>query len=213
VTIFYDALLKLLLAMIVGGLIGFEREYRDKAAGLRTIIFICLGATVFTMLSLRLGEQDDITRIAANVVSGVGFLGAGAILQSSGRVTGLTTASTIWLAAALGMGIGGGNYLLVGIAVVLVMLVLWVFPKLERRVGRLRDTRTYEIACSHPEEMSGEMERLFQSSGLEVRTRHHYKRDDKVVWILEAGGHPAAHRKLTHELAADDRVIELGISA
>ena len=100
-TIFHDALLKLLLAMIVGGLIGFEREYRDKAAGLRTIIFICLGATVFTMLSLRLGEQDDITRIAANVVSGVGFLGAGAILQSSGRVTGLTTASTIWLAAAV----------------------------------------------------------------------------------------------------------------
>ncbi len=134
-----EDIIKLLLAVLVGGLIGAEREYRDKAAGFRTIILICVGATLFTIFSLRLGGGEDPVRIAANVVSGVGFLGAGAILRDAGRVMGLTTASTIWLAAALGMGIGGGHYLLSGVAALAVLIILWLFPRIEARIDTVRD--------------------------------------------------------------------------
>src|SRR5512133_3601325 len=130
-----ENLLKLLLALLVGGLIGMEREFRDKAAGFRTMICICLGATLFTILSSLLGQPDDVTRIASEIVTGVGFLGAGAILRGpAGSVTGLTTAATIWLVAALGMAIGGGAYLLALATTAAVLLVLWVFPLLEARI-------------------------------------------------------------------------------
>ncbi len=115
---------KLLLSILAGGLTGFEREYRGKTAGLRTIIFISLGATVFTILSLEIGRNGDPGRIASSIVSGVGFLGAGAILRGEGQVTGLTTAAAIWLAAAVGMGIGSAAYAVSGGAVALAMVIL-----------------------------------------------------------------------------------------
>ena len=90
-----EDVVKLLLAMFIGGLIGAEREFRDKAAGFRTIIFITVGSTLFTILSPELGGDREPSRIAASIVTGVGFLGAGAILQGKERVIGLTTASTI----------------------------------------------------------------------------------------------------------------------
>lgn len=134
---------KLLLAVALGGLIGFEREIHAKAAGLRTITLITLGATLFTILSLR--YVDD--RVVANIVTGVGFLGAGAILFSEGRVKGLTTASSIWMAAALGMAIGLGETSLAIFTALLVLLVLWLFTSLDRLVDVLgRDIRVYEIS-------------------------------------------------------------------
>ena len=126
-----EDVIKLLLAILIGGLIGAEREFHDRAAGFRTMICICVGATLFTILSLKMGGDKDPARIAASIVSGIGFLGAGAILSGSGRITGLTTASTIWLAAALGMGIGGGDYLLSSIVAVAILIVLWIFPKFD----------------------------------------------------------------------------------
>lgn len=92
----------MLVAILIGGLIGAEREFHEKAAGFRTITFICLGSTLFTMLSLELGGARDPVRIAASIVTGIGFIGAGVILRDGGRIVGLTTASTIWISAALG---------------------------------------------------------------------------------------------------------------
>jgi putative Mg2+ transporter-C (MgtC) family protein len=109
-----EDLLKIILAVAAGGLIGMEREFRDKAAGFRTLIFICIGAALFTILSSALAPSSDPNRIAAGMISGVGFLGAGVILREGGRVTGLTTAATIWLTAAIGMALGGGKYMLAG---------------------------------------------------------------------------------------------------
>ena len=90
-----NEMLKLGLAVLIGGVIGAEREFRDKAAGFRTIIFITIGATLFTIFSSILAGDKDPTRIAANIVTGIGFLGAGAIIREGGRVAGLTTAATI----------------------------------------------------------------------------------------------------------------------
>src|SRR5437763_9715667 len=104
--------LKLFLAAVLGGLIGLEREMRDKPAGLRTNIMICVGSTLFMSLSTQVAKVlgGDPTRIAAQIISGIGFLGAGAVLHSHGFALGLTTAATIWVVAGVGMAIGAGFY-------------------------------------------------------------------------------------------------------
>jgi len=118
-------LFSLLLAAFFGAAIGLERQISGKAAGLRTNVLICLGSAVFTIVSISIaGESGSTTRIAAQIVTGVGFLGAGAIIQDRGGVHGLTTAATIWLVASIGMCCGSGYYLLAFISTVITLVVL-----------------------------------------------------------------------------------------
>ena len=141
-----ETVVKLLLAVLVGGLIGAEREIR-VGQGLRTMMLICLGAAMFTVFSRIFAVgQGDPRRIAAAVVTGVGFLGAGMILRHQGAVVGITTAASIWLVAALGMGIGMGQYLMVGVATVLVLIVLWAIPRFQQ-LTNARRTYVYEAVC------------------------------------------------------------------
>ncbi len=134
-----DLLLHLALAVILGGAIGLERELRQKAAGLRTNILICAGAALFTELSLAMtAEFGDPSRIAAQIVTGVGFLGAGAIIQGRGTVTGLTTAATMWLVAAIGMAVGFGALLEATGTTLLVVLVLVALRPIERWIEKRR---------------------------------------------------------------------------
>jgi putative Mg2+ transporter-C (MgtC) family protein len=116
----------ILLAVVCGAVIGIERQFKHKPAGLRTNIMICLGAAVFTLISekMSLGTQDSVTRIAAQIVTGVGFLGAGAVIQDRGGIHGLTTAATIWLVASIGMACGARLYYLALITTVLALGVL-----------------------------------------------------------------------------------------
>ena len=99
---------KLLISFALGGIIGAEREYRSKSAGLRTLILIAMGSTLFTILSIKI--SSDAGRIAANIVTGIGFIGAGIIFRENNRVVGITTAAIVWVTAAVGMGIGAGFY-------------------------------------------------------------------------------------------------------
>ena len=111
---------KLLISVIIGAIIGMEREYRGKAAGFRTIILICIGSTLFTIFSIQIGDKSNPDRIAANIITGIGFLGAGAIFRDVNNLTrGLNTATIIWITAALGMGIGAGHYIIVLLTTVL----------------------------------------------------------------------------------------------
>lgn len=164
-----EILPKLVFAIIIGGLIGAEREFHDKAAGFRTITFICFGSTLFTMISIELsGNQYDPARIAASIVSGVGFIGAGVILRDRGRIVGLTTASTIWIAAALGMCIGSGYYLVAGIATGAILIELWVFPVIDRLIHLTRKVRTYYVVFPNSIEKFHQLENLIKEYGLQV---------------------------------------------
>jgi putative Mg2+ transporter-C (MgtC) family protein len=134
--------LRLLLAAALGAAIGLEREYRRKPAGLRTNILIAFGSALFTIVSIELaaiGGTPD--RIAAQIVTGMGFLGGGAILRSGTGVKGMTTAATIWVNAAIGMAAGTGQYLLATTATVITLVVLCVLPPIEaffdQRWGRI----------------------------------------------------------------------------
>ncbi len=130
---------RLLLAALIGGVLGLEREMRQKSAGLRTNILIAVGAAVFTVLSVEIaaGTNADPARIAAQIVTGIGFLGAGAIMRTDrGAIHGLTTAATVWVNASLGMAAGAGHYRLAIIAALITAVVLFGVPSVERRIDR-----------------------------------------------------------------------------
>jgi putative Mg2+ transporter-C (MgtC) family protein len=130
---------RLLLATVFGALVGIEREVRQKPAGFRTNILIALGACVFTIASLQLSPQsEDPTRIAAQIVTGIGFLGAGAIMRTRDGVHGVTTAATVWVNAAVGIAAGGGLYRLVFTAGAIALVVLIVIGPIEGLVERNR---------------------------------------------------------------------------
>ena len=132
-------LIGIILAIILGSAIGMERELSSKAAGLRTNALICLGAAIFTIISREIGgDSHSITRIAAQIVTGVGFLGAGAIIQDRGGVHGLTTAATIWLVASIGMACGAKFYALALIATLIAIGVLIGLAKVEKIIKKLR---------------------------------------------------------------------------
>jgi len=134
----YCSMIIVVSAILCGVVIGFEREHMDKPAGIKTISLICLGSAVFTVVSILLSEgyPSDRARIAAQVVTGVGFLGAGAIIRDNGTVVGLTTGATIWVASAIGVMVGAG-YVLYGVFVSLIIVVLLtVLRKLEQIWGK-----------------------------------------------------------------------------
>jgi putative Mg2+ transporter-C (MgtC) family protein len=203
-----EDIIKLLVAIGIGGIIGAERELRDKAAGFRTIIFICVGATLFTIFSLRIGGYTDPARIAAGIVTGVGFLGAGAIFRDAGHVTGLTTAATIWLAAGLGMGIGGGYFLVCLAAALLALTVLWTFAKLEAFLGNVRESRIYDVVCPVRAANHEELEQLFTDCGLRVTSCKREKAGEDMICTWNVYGPHKAHDCLTDKLLARADVRE-----
>ena len=131
----HDAI-AIFFALLLGAVLGLEREISGKAAGLRTNVLICMGAALFTIISRRMGEGESVTRIAAQVVSGIGFLGAGAIIQDRGGIKGLTTAATIWLVASVGVSCGAGYYGLAFIAAIAAVIVLFGLAKVEKRIKK-----------------------------------------------------------------------------
>jgi putative Mg2+ transporter-C (MgtC) family protein len=136
-----EAFLRLALAAVLGGAIGLEREHRRKPAGLRTNMLIALGSALFSILSVELGAgAGSPDRIAAQVVTGIGFLGAGAILRSGENVHGLTTAATIWVNAAIGMAAGLGSYTVAAVSAAITVVVLALLPFVEeffeKRAGK-----------------------------------------------------------------------------
>ena len=146
--ILIDNIIKVGMSVLIGGLIGAERECQDKSAGFRTIILITVGSTLFTIFSVSMDPGFTRTRIAANIVTGIGFLGAGAIVREHGRIGRLTTAAMIWLSAALGMGIGAGELIFVGASTAVVLIVLLLFPYIEQAIDQSREARSYKIVIA-----------------------------------------------------------------
>ena len=201
-----EDLVKILLAVVIGGVIGLERELHSKAAGLRTITLITVGATLFTLVSAKIGDD----RITANIVSGVGFLGAGVILFAEGKLKGLTTAASIWAAAALGMAIGQGEYILSIAVTIVVVTVLVLFATLDRWVDRIgRETRTYEVAYAARDNKHEELEVLIRQCGMRLRNHKRLKREGEMISVWEVEGHARDHACLSEKLLADKEIKEL----
>ncbi|MCU1284827.1 MAG: MgtC/SapB transporter [Acidobacteriales bacterium] len=166
-----DTVLKLLIAAILGGIIGLERELKHKPAGLRTNMFICFGSAMYTLLSFRYSQGTlDHNRIAAQIIPGIGFIGAGAILHSGGSVSGITTAATLFVVASIGMAVGGGEYLSATFATVVILLALNVLGWVEARFNFKSVLMSYEVGSKDPEGMLAEVNRILEEQRLIMQT-------------------------------------------
>ncbi len=162
----FEAILRLMLAMVVGGLVGLEREIHDRPAGLRTHILVCLGAALIMIISVRVSlsmvgiTDSDPARIAAQVVSGIGFLGAGTILREGATVRGLTTAASLWMSAALGLGAGAGLYVETGLATALTLVSLSVLSRLDIYTALKRSVRHIRVVAADRPGLLGEVGKI-----------------------------------------------------
>lgn len=205
-----ENLIKISMAVLIGGLIGAEREFQDKAAGFRTIILITVGSALFTIFSISLDPTNSPTRIAANIVTGIGFLGAGAIVREHGRIGGLTTAATIWLSAALGMGIGAGELIFVSASTAVVLIVLFVFPYIERWIDRSREARSYKIVIATSNTKGADkIKDALISNSLKTLSHHQTKTENSIIGTWRVIGSPRNHEKFVDQMVKDPSIKEL----
>jgi putative Mg2+ transporter-C (MgtC) family protein len=188
----FDLLAKLLLAVVLGGAIGLEREIKAKPAGLRTNILICVGAALLSDVSIRIGlvggqRIGDPARIAAQIVSGIGFIGAGTIMQGGGTITGLTSAATIWVVAAIGISIGAGFYVEAAGSGILVMVVLAWLTRVENRVRRMRRVVAFTVR-TRPGMPLADLREALAAQGLNIVSCETFDHTDDRTFELRLVG-------------------------
>jgi putative Mg2+ transporter-C (MgtC) family protein len=191
----------IIVSVICGGVIGFEREYQNKFAGFRTMVLICLGATIYTLVSKNgSGESDD--RIASNIVTGIGFIGAGVIFKDNLWVKGLTTAAVIWASAAIGMMSGMGHHLLACFLTVVVILVLSVFYRVEGWIDRFHSRKQFNITFINTDlQHLFELEQLIQMRGIRAKRLRVSKTDDGHLWaVLDVSGNKNKIKNLNEHM-------------
>ena len=201
-----EDIIKLGVALLIGGLIGAEREYHGKATGLRTMIMICVGSALFTMLSTRIGGSGD--RIAANIVNGIGFLGAGIIFRDDNRVKGLTTAATVWVVSALGMCVGAGQFDMAIVGFVFVLGSLWLLVGVAGRIQRLNQSREYKIVTAFHNKTLKQYENFFIECGLSPTRTQQQRIGSQIIGHWRVNGSEKNHEKCIKRLLNDPQVNE-----
>lgn len=203
-----ELIIQFLLATLWGGIIGAEREYRSKSAGFRTMIMISLGACFFTIISKWIGAPNNPDRIASNIVSGIGFLGAGVIFRGDNRINGITTAATIWVVAAVGMGIGAGYYFAAACSSVFMILTLAILPYLEQYIDTLNQAKKYSVLVVYQKDSIEKIETVFATFKVNYRLVRAHKTEDKInlEWDLQA--HKKLHVKLSQALMENPDILE-----
>lgn len=187
ITIYLEEAAQVSIAFIIGAVIGLEREFRSKPAGFRTMIFICVGSCLYTILSK---ESNTISpdRIASNIVTGIGFIGAGVIFKEGISVNGLTTAALIWITAALGMAIGYHNYPLAVVVSSMVVIALFVLEPVQRFINRLHKVKDYKIRTGDTsDEFKNEMEKFFALHDIDFRCMKMNKENNDAIYLYRIG--------------------------
>lgn len=198
----------MLVSVLCGGLLGIEREYQNKSAGLRTIVLICLGSTIFTMISQRIGGSDD--RVAANIITGIGFIGAGVIFKENFNVKGLTTAAVIWISAAIGMVIGVEEYRLGFILSFIVLVVLGGFAKVEFYIDILNHRRTYRITFTDDSlENITLVNNMIAEEKLKSNIRHLAKSNNRLIVNFDIRGNKNHFKPLTEKLVTKPEILAI----
>lgn len=198
---------KLIVALIVGGIIGAEREYRSKAAGFRTVILVTVGSCLFTILSIQLGNVGDKARIAANIVTGIGFLGAGAIYRDKISIRGITTATTIWISAAIGMAVGCGQFSLTIWVTTIAMVILLSFSWFQRFIDTVNQEKLYKITFGEDQmDQIVFIEQLFNSYRLQCFRVKQIKHKEEIIIVYNANGKERNHDLFLSELYLQNQI-------
>lgn len=186
----YTVMVKLLISLFLGAVIGIERQFRRREAGMRTFTLICVGSTAAMLVSIWIPQSypnflnGDPGRIAAQVLSGIGFLGAGAIIQSHGSVHGLTTAASIWVMAVIGLAVGAGMYIAAVIATFMTLFILISLESLERRMYLNGVNKILSITCSTATPDLKAIRKILESRDVfivSVSLETYYREDTSVI--------------------------------
>ena len=198
----------MIVSMTCGAILGIEREYHNKSAGLRTIVLICLGSTMFTVISQRIGGSDD--RVAANIITGIGFIGAGVIFKENFNVKGLTTAAVIWISAAIGMVIGVGEYNMGFVLSFVVLIILIGFARLEQFIDAINHKRTYRITFVNDSLDNIELiDRIAETEQLNASVKHLSKSNTRLIVNFEVKGNKKHFQTLTEKLVAKPEILAI----
>lgn len=200
-----NELLLIFVSVLIGLCIGAEREYQNKSAGLRTFILVCFGACLFTILSIKIGV-DDPDRIAANIITGIGFLGAGVIFKGDNKIDGITTATTIWATASIGMAVGSGYVYLSVLGTLLVLLVLNSLHFIEKFIDSKHKIREYKIGVAGKEDLIY-CENLFSEYHFKYTIAAQDYDDKRVITTYILTGKNVNHEKLTKKLIEDPKIL------
>jgi putative Mg2+ transporter-C (MgtC) family protein len=200
---------KLFIALLIGAVIGAEREYRTKSAGFRTVILITVGSCLFTMIS---NLMSNDARVASNIVTGIGFLGAGAIFKEGANIKGLTTATTIWISAAIGMAVGIGQYTFAFSALGIVMVVLLGFSWLPHWIESVNSELNYLIVIEKNDHFFiTDVEKLIEEQSLKFNCNRQKKINHQIKLLFTVSGSQAAHSKLKEELFKNENITSFEV--
>jgi putative Mg2+ transporter-C (MgtC) family protein len=201
-----DNSIKLLVSLLLGAVIGAEREYKGRNIGFRTIILITLGSTLFTILSFTLGAGTDPSRIASNIVTGVGFLGAGAIFREGANVKGITTAAIIWISAAIGMACGTEQYEFATLVTGFVLFVLLGFTGVQRFIDNYNKELVYHITISNDLGIRANLEKSIAECKLKFYWLRQVKEDGDLMVSYEIRGAEKNHERFISLLSVSGYV-------
>jgi putative Mg2+ transporter-C (MgtC) family protein len=208
----HEFVVRLALAAALGAVIGVERDLHRRPAGVRTSAFVCFGSALFTMLSFELAHRygdTSSTRIVSNLIPGIGFLGAGAILREAGGVVGLTTAATIFVEAAIGMAAGGGLYAVAGYSTGLVLFALVVLGLITRRTGLKPRLLAVRVATSQTESIFGEVQELVRRLKITVERLRISMEGAKSVVEFQGDIKPDEERQILQQFNRPGTVVEI----
>lgn len=197
-------LIMVLISILIGLIIGVEREYRNKSAGLRTFVLISFGACVFTILSIEIGIANP-DRLAANIITGIGFLGAGVIFKEDNKISGITTATTIWAAASLGMAAGSGHIYLAIFGVIIVMVILNLLAPLQDYIDNEHKIRAYKLSTNDLEDCEYCIG-LFKENHLKYKLTGQEKKNDIICTTWDITGKDKDHQQLIAAIQANDKI-------
>ncbi|CAM3656231.1 MgtC/SapB family protein [Sphingobacterium prati] len=196
----------MVVSILCGGAIGFEREYKNKSAGFRTIILISLGSTIFTIVSQHGAQTDD--RISANIITGIGFIGAGVIFKDKISVHGLTTAAVIWTSAAIGMTAGIGYHALALCLTLITLGVLLMVTRVERIIAQLQKEQFLSVTFRDPNFYQIEnLESVLQTKGLNLERMEIAKDDDHLIVVFKVSGKKELLVEMSETLATRPEII------
>ena len=196
------------IAFIIGAVLGLERDFRSKPAGFRTMILISVGSCLYTILSQELGGISSSDRIASNIVTGIGFIGAGVIFKEGISVNGLTTAALIWVTAALGMAIGYKNYPLALVVTIIVVVALFVLEPVQRFINKFHRVKDYKIRLLETgNNFQQDLESFFQQHDLSFRCMKVLKENSDAIYTYRISS-PDRNYDLVNHFLLDHKEVK-----
>jgi len=207
INVYLDEAAQVSIAFVIGGILGIEREFRSKAAGFRTMILICVGSCLYTILSKEAANWGASDRIASNIVTGIGFIGAGVIFKEGISVKGLTTAALIWITAALGMAVGYHDYPIAIVVTIIVVITLFILEPVHHFIHKFHEVKDYKIITDGTKNnLREDLESFFKNNGVKFHCMKIMKENNDAIFLYRINSPDKNYDLVNHFLLKHSEV-------